>query len=55
MSASLNLPPSLRQVLLHAERLKEYRPTRAIARAWVSCVPVGMLYASLSDLPDAMR
>jgi hypothetical protein len=54
MSASLNFPPSLRQLLLHAERLSSYRPARAIGRAWASCVPIGPLYASLSDLPDAI-
>jgi len=54
MNASLNLPSSLRQLLLHADRISSYRPARAIGRAWASCVPIGPLYASLSDLSDAI-
>lgn len=53
MSVSFNLPP-LRQPLVYIERLKEYRSVRAVMRATSSCVPVGALFASLSDLPDAI-
>ena len=53
MSASLNIP-SLSRLWVHAERLKEYRAVRAVGRALSSSFPVGALYASLSDLPDAI-